>query len=61
LDPASLFLSIDLKYTRKEGLRLKVVYKSKDEIIETEHALSQRQVEMVLAGSLINLVCHLGK
>jgi aconitate hydratase len=30
--------------------------KTKDELYETDHTMSERQVEMVLAGSLINLV-----
>jgi len=51
----------DARQVLEQGLRFKVVNKSKDETYETENALRQRQVEMVLAGSLINLVRHRGE
>jgi aconitate hydratase len=50
----------EVKQALEEGRGLKVVNKSKDETYQTEHTLSRRQVEMVLAGSLINIVRHEG-
>jgi aconitate hydratase len=40
----------------KRGKALNVMNRTKDEIYKVEHAMSGRQIEMVLAGSLINLV-----
>jgi aconitate hydratase len=40
----------------REGTRVSIVNKSKQEIYPTEHAMTDRQIEMVLAGSLINLM-----
>lgn len=39
---------------------IKVVNTTKNETYETEHTLSERQIEMVLAGSLINLISQEG-
>ena len=36
--------------------RIKVVNKTRDEEYELDHALSERQVEVILEGSLINLL-----
>jgi aconitate hydratase len=38
------------------GTSIKIINKTKNEIYESEHAMSDRQVKMVLAGSLINLM-----
>lgn len=38
------------------GKRLRITNKTKDATYETEHTLSDRQIEMVLEGSLINVV-----
>ena len=35
---------------------MKVINLTKDEAYETQHPMTPRQVEMVLAGSLFNLV-----
>ena len=40
----------------QQGNKILLRNKTQDEDCETEHTLSKRQVEMVLAGSLINLV-----
>ncbi|MBN2700950.1 MAG: aconitate hydratase [Methylothermaceae bacterium] len=40
----------------QEGDKIEVINRTRDESYLTEHRLSPRQVEMVLAGSLINLV-----
>jgi aconitate hydratase len=38
------------------GQRIRITNKTKDETYETEHTLSKRQIEMILEGSLINVV-----
>jgi aconitate hydratase len=38
------------------GQRVRITNKTKDETYETEHTLSKRQIEMILEGSLINVV-----
>jgi aconitate hydratase len=40
----------------REGNKLKVINKTKNESYQGEHSLSGRQVEMILEGSLLNLV-----
>jgi aconitate hydratase len=40
----------------QDGKTVKVVNITKGETYETEHSLSERQMKMILAGSLINLV-----
>jgi len=46
----------DISNSIKRGKDLNVLNRTKDEIYKVEHAMSGRQIEMVLAGSLINLV-----
>jgi aconitate hydratase len=46
----------DIRNTLQQGDRLQVRNKTRDEEYELEHALSGRQVEVVLEGSLINLL-----
>ncbi|MGH7846245.1 MAG: aconitate hydratase, partial [Candidatus Binatia bacterium] len=45
----------DLREIRR-GNQVKVINKTKGETYITEHAMTDRQIEMVLAGSLINLM-----
>jgi aconitate hydratase len=40
----------------KRGASIQIINRTKDEMYETVHAMSERQVKMVLAGSMINLV-----
>ena len=40
----------------QKGTRLKVINKNKDHIYQTEHSMSERQVQIMLSGSLINMV-----
>jgi|GEM_PF-3214624 len=40
----------------RQGNSVQVINLTKDETYETEHPMTPYQVEMVLAGSLINLV-----
>jgi aconitate hydratase len=50
-------LSIDdVRSAIQKGKKLNVINKSRNENYEVEHAMSERQIEMVLKGSLINLV-----
>jgi aconitate hydratase len=50
-------LAIDaVKSAVQSGKTIRVINKTRDEIYETEHTMSKRQIEMVLKGSLINLV-----
>ncbi|WP_022947288.1 aconitate hydratase [Methylohalobius crimeensis] len=46
----------DVRQVLRQGDRVEVINRTRDERYVTEHRLSRRQVEMVLAGSLINLV-----
>jgi aconitate hydratase len=46
----------DVRNTVQKVKKLNVINKSRNENYEVEHAMSERQVEMVLKGSLINLV-----
>ncbi len=40
----------------QKGTRIKVINKHKDHIYQTEHSMSDRQVQIMLSGSLINMV-----
>ena len=46
----------DARNTIRQGNRVTVINQTRNETYETEHPMTLRQVEMVLAGSLINLV-----
>jgi aconitate hydratase len=46
----------DVRNAMQSGNKIRVHNKTRNERYETEHALSARQIEMVLKGSLINLV-----
>jgi aconitase A len=46
----------DIRNTLKTGNRVTVINTSKNETYVTEHSLIQREIEMVLAGGLINLI-----
>ncbi len=45
-----------LREAIRRGSQVKVINKTKKETYITEHAMTERQIEMVLAGSLINLM-----
>jgi len=40
----------------QNGKKIRVLNKTKNQTYETEHAMSRRQIDMILAGSLINVV-----
>jgi predicted aconitate hydratase len=48
--------TVDVRRALTQGKRIRITNKTKNEAYETEHILSERQIEMVLEGSLINVV-----
>jgi len=46
----------DVRNAIRKGSRVSVINLTKNETYKAEHSMTPRQVEMVLAGSLINLV-----
>jgi aconitate hydratase len=46
----------DLLEALKSDSRVKVVNLTRDETYTTEHSMSDREVEMVLAGGMVNVV-----
>lgn len=48
--------TVDIRQVLSQGNRIRITNKTKNETYETEHALSERQFEMVMEGSLINVV-----
>jgi aconitate hydratase len=55
IEPGDVLRLLDVRQAITHGSRLKVINQTKDETYATEHAMTARQVEMILAGSLINL------
>jgi aconitate hydratase len=51
-----LLILSDLREAIRRGNQVRVMTKTKGETYATEHVMTKRQVEMVLAGSLINLM-----
>jgi aconitate hydratase len=56
IDPDDLLEIPDARNAIQAGRRITVINHTKNEIYETEHPMSPREAEMVLAGGLINLV-----
>ena len=48
--------TVDIRRVLSQGRHVSITNKTRNEAYETEHALSERQLEMVLEGSLINVV-----
>jgi predicted aconitate hydratase len=48
--------TVDIRRVLSQGRRVSITNKTRNETYETEHALSERQLEMVMEGSLINVV-----
>jgi aconitate hydratase len=46
----------DIHRVLSQGKRVRIINKTKNETYDTEHTLSERQLEMVMEGSLINVV-----
>jgi aconitate hydratase len=47
---------IDVRHLLRQGNRIQVTNKTKNETYDTQHTLSERQLEMISEGSLINVV-----
>ena len=58
IDHRDVLAISDTRNFLHRGQTVRVVNTTKNETYEMEHTLSERQVEMVLAGSLINLIRH---
>jgi aconitate hydratase len=56
IDHRDVLAISDTRHCLQDGKTVKVVNITKGETYETEHSLSERQMKMILAGSLINLV-----
>ncbi|NOQ18641.1 MAG: aconitate hydratase, partial [Desulfobacterales bacterium] len=48
--------TVDIRRVLRQVKRIRITNKTKNETYETEHTFSERQIEMVLEGSLINVV-----
>ena len=48
--------TVDIRRVLSQGGRVRITNKTRNETYETEYALSERQLEMVMEGSLINVV-----
>jgi aconitate hydratase len=46
----------DVRHILRRGNQISVTNKTKKETYHTQHTLSERQIEMILEGSLINVV-----
>jgi aconitate hydratase len=53
--PGDVLRLPDAREAIRHGTQLQVINQAKRETYVTEHAMTARQVEMILAGSLINL------
>ena len=56
IDQEDIISVSNLRSVIQNGKKVSLVNETKNETYETEHVLSERQVEIVLIGSLINLV-----
>jgi aconitate hydratase len=56
IDPGDELEIPGVREAVQNGNRIEVINKTKNQTYETEHAMSARQIEMILEGSLINVV-----
>lgn len=56
IDRDDVLSIVDVRGTIQRGRRLEVINKTKDHTYLAEHSMSERQVQIMLAGSLINAV-----
>ena len=56
IDRDDVLSIVDVRGTIQRGRRLEVINKTKDHTYLAEHSMSERQVKIMLAGSLINAV-----
>ena len=47
---------LDVRQNLNQGDRIQVTNKTKNQTYDTQHTLSKRQIEMIVEGSLINVV-----
>jgi aconitate hydratase len=48
--------TVDIRRVLRQGTPVRFRNKTKNEVYEMEHTLTERQIEMILEGSLINVV-----
>ncbi len=56
IDQDNVLALPDIRAAIQQGIQVKVINKTKGETYLAEHALTGRQVEMILSGSLLNLM-----
>jgi aconitate hydratase len=56
IDQDDVLSLADIRAAIQQGMQVKVINKTKGETYIAEHALTGRQVEMILSGSLLNLM-----
>ena len=56
IDRDDVLTILDVRGAIQRGRRLEVINKTKDHTYLTEHSMSKRQVQIMLAGSLINAI-----
>ncbi|MGH9322746.1 MAG: aconitate hydratase [Vicinamibacteria bacterium] len=61
VDPNDVLVLSDVREAIQRGNRVTAVNKTNGETLQLTHAMTDRQVDMVLAGSLINLTRERGK
>jgi aconitate hydratase len=61
VDPNDVLVLSEVRAAIERGNEVAVINKTKGETFHTAHELTDRQVEMALAGSLINLTRERGK
>jgi aconitate hydratase len=57
IDREDLLSIPDVRNALAAGHKVTVMNQSKNETYDTEHAMTPREVETMLAGGLINLIC----
>jgi aconitate hydratase len=56
IDPDDVLVILDAPQAIQKGKEINVFNKTKNQLITTTHALTDRQIQMILAGSLINVI-----
>ncbi len=55
IDQGDILEISDLRHALQSGNEIKVVNKTKNQVYLTQHTMSDRQIEVLLAGGIINL------
>lgn len=58
IDQNDVLLIEDVPFAIQRGQSLRILNKTKNVIFDTKHSMSERQIKVMLAGSLINTVKH---